>query len=66
MGIAVMKFLRFCDIKESCFETWKSSHMSCSALLCRRFAVVQELRFETEKRSDMGCGVLQGGLFADF
>ena len=59
-----MKGLRFVGTQESCFETWKSSHMGCAALLCGRFACVQELRFKTENRSDMGCDELQGCLFA--
>ena len=49
MCIAVMKGLRFADTKEWFFETWKSSHMGCAALLCGRFTDVRELRFKQEK-----------------
>ena len=65
MGIADMKGLRFANTQESCFETWKCSHMDCSTLLCGRFADSQESRFQDSKRSNMGRTVLEVGRSAD-
>ena len=61
MGNAVMKALRFADNQELCFQAWKSSHMSCSALLCCRFADSHESFFQAPKRSNIGSAVLEGG-----
>ncbi len=59
----VMKGFRFADTLESCFESWKRSHMACSALLFGRFADSQESRFS--KRSNMSTAVLEGCRSAD-
>ena len=45
LGIAVMKEIRFADTQESCFETWKSSHMRCAALLCGLFDDAQKSHY---------------------
>ena len=45
-----MKGLRFADTQESCFESWKRSHMGCTAMLCSRFADdAQESRIQGAK-----------------
>ncbi len=48
---AVHKGLRFADTQESCFETWKRSHMGSSALIFGRFDDSQESCFQASKRS---------------
>ena len=48
-----MKFLRFADTQESCFEAWKSSEMGCADLLCGRFAFAQESRIQAANHSKM-------------
>ena len=61
-----MKGLRFADTMDWCFETWKSSHMGCEALLCGRLADVQELRLKSDNCSDMGCAellIVTNGIF---
>ncbi len=45
---------RFAYTRESCFEAWKCSHMSCSALLCGRFADSEKSCWQASKRSNMG------------
>ncbi len=66
MCSTVMKGFGFPNTLESCFEAWKRSYMSCSALLCVRFEDSQESRLQATKRSNMGSAVLLFGRSADF
>ncbi len=66
MCSTVIRGLCFANTQESCFESYKRSYMSCSALLCVRFDDSQESRFQATKRSNMGSAVLLGGRSADF
>ena len=60
-----MKGLRFGDTQESCFEGWKRSYMSCSALLYGRFADSQESLLHSSKLCNIRSAFLENVRYAD-